>query len=195
MDAAVRDPPTFGPRYPWPATDRAARTRFATAGISTARRAMHSRCASHRQSLPTQAVDHAHRVGLSAVSAGARMPTGAPPHRSALAPGSFLLAGAPLAPAPAAGGGDNSVPRLDATGATVTSAGYSSRSALPQPPAARIAGGFRPRSGGPEPAVRFEAGQTGRHQLLRPFFGGYVISPRFSPHNRQKACAHIANVM
>jgi hypothetical protein len=132
---------------------------------------MPSRCAAHGQSPPTHAVDHARRVGLAVVSAGARVPTDATPHRSALAAASFLLACTPVALAPSAGNRGNIVPRRGATGATTTNAGCSSHSALYQPRAARTAVGFRPRSSGPEPAVRFETGQTGLRQPLHPFLG------------------------
>jgi hypothetical protein len=155
---------------------------------------MHSRFTSHGQSPPTHVVDHAQRVGLSGVSAGARVPTDATPRRSALAAASFLLACAPVARAPSAGDSGNIVPRRGATGATTTNAGCSSRSAPHQPRAARTAVGFRPRSVGPEPAVRFETGQTGLRQPLRPFLGvtSVPVSARTTAKN---ACAHIAKVM
>jgi hypothetical protein len=68
---------------------------------------------------------------------------------------------------PPAGGNDNSVPRRGATGATATRARYASRSS------------------GPEPTVRFEAGQTGHRHPVSPFLGRHV-GPHFGPHDRQK---------
>ena len=137
--------PRSAPISPFSATERTAHRRFATAEISTVRCATHSRFASHRQSPPTPICDHMQRGGRCVVSAGAKVPTGATPRQAALAAAAFLHAGALVAPAPAASGSDNSGPRLDATGATATSAGCSWRSALQPSPAARTAGGFRPR--------------------------------------------------
>jgi hypothetical protein len=150
--------------------------------------------ASQSQSPTTPACDHAQRGGRSVVAAGARSPIGATLRRSARVAVAFLLAGAPGAPAPAAGGSDNSGPRLDATGATTTTAGCASRSAFPPPQSARTADGFRPRSGGPEPAVRFETGQAGRRPPSAPFLGATSV-PVSARTTAKNACAHMANVM
>ena len=155
--------------------------------------AMCSRFPSHRQSPPTRACDHARRVGLAVVAAGARRPTDAIAHRSAWV-AALRLTRVPAARAPAADGNDNSVPRLDATGATATSAACASRSVRPQPPAVKTAVEFRPRSGGPEPAVRFETGQTGGRQHLRPFLGATSV-PVSARTTAKNACAHMAKVM
>ena len=194
MNGAVPALPRGSPKYPFSATGRTAHRRFATAEIAPVRCAIHSRVASRRQSPPTHACDHGQRVGRFVVAAGARVPTGATPRRSGLAAASFLLAGAPVAPAPSAGDSGNIVPGRGATGATTTNAGCSSRSALHQPRVARTAVGFRPRSVGPEPAVRFETGQTGLRPPLHPFF--WVTSVPVSARTTAKnACAHMAKVM
>ena len=74
--------PRWSPIYPFSATGSTAHRRFAMAEISPVRGTMPSRCAYHKPSLPTRVGAHAHRVGLSGVSAGASMPIGAIPRQS-----------------------------------------------------------------------------------------------------------------
>ena len=185
VNGAVPALPRWSPKYPFSATGRTAHRRFATAEIAPVRCAIHSRVASRRQSPPTHACDHGQRVGRSLW----RREQGCQPAPRHVDQGwqlrrfSWLVrrwrVPLPLAivviscpvvvpPAPPR-------PMQDAHRAPL----------YHQPRVARTAVGFRPRSVGPEPAVRFETGQTGLRPPLHPFFWCHV-GPRFGPDDRQK---------